>query len=248
MSIRCWWVMATVVAAVPAAGASEPTRLRVLTELESTSVAKNRMEAFLARNGCVAELVFEPGAPSHLSFHPDQGRGELFLRALSQVGTAPVPVWVTRATAGVRGLAELQGRDVSVVAGADPVGGELALEALAQQGVRPSRGQRYEAADYSSALGLLLHNNTHAAVSELAFVQPLMATQGLVITWQGATVEGAGWYAGTQEFDPEGAVAPCLTALAKLKRQDDRQIFQIFPEWVYQFSAPESRQHKESSQ
>lgn len=247
MDLR-WCVVAVVVAALPVANASEPVRLLVQTELQATAVATTRLQRFLADNACSAEIVFEPGAPSQLSFHPDQGPGEPLLRAVNRNGTAPVPVWVTRATAGVRKLAELKGRDVSLVAGADPVAGQQALAALAKHGVTPTRGQRYEAADYSSALGLLLHNNTHGSVSELGFVQPFLQKQGLVISWQGQPVDGAGWYAGPQEAGSRAAIASCLTALARLRRQDDRQIFQIFPEWVHNFVAPESRQHRDSSQ
>lgn len=126
--------------------------------------------------------------------------------AVSADGQDPVPVWVTRKTAGVRTLGELEGRDVSLLAGTDPLSGRLALKALAAEGVTPKRGQRYEAGDFSSALGLLLHNNTHAAVSEL------------------------------------GLVTPCLKALLELKRSDDRQIFNLFPEWVYGFASPDSLQ------
>ncbi|MFO8141045.1 MAG: PhnD/SsuA/transferrin family substrate-binding protein [Marinobacter sp.] len=241
MSNLCWCVLAVLMVAAPAANASEPVRLLVQTELQATAVAKNRLQRFLADNGCKAEIVFGQGAPGHLSFNPAPGPGELLLRAVNRNGTAPVPVWVTRATAGVRKLAELQGRDVSLVAGADPVAGQQALAALAQHGIKPTRGQRYEAADYSSALGLLLHNNTHASVSELGFVQPFLQSQSLVISWQGQPIEGAGWYAGPQEAGAKAAVASCLTALTRLKRQDHRQIFQIFPEWVSRFSAPEPR-------
>ena len=237
--------MALLVAVAPVGCASEPVRLLVQTELQATAVAENRLERFLAAQGCRAEVGFEQSGSSHLTFHPDQGPGERLLSALNRNVMAPVPVWVTRATAGVRGLKELEGRDVSLVAGPDPVGGNLALAALADLGVKPTRGQRYEAADYSSALGLLLHNNTHAAVSELGFVQPFTQRQGLVITWQGQPVDGAGWYAGTEQAGTDAAIANCLTALTRLNRQDDRQIFQIFPEWVHYFSAPESRQLKD---
>jgi hypothetical protein len=157
-----------------------------------------------------------------------------------------VPVWVTRKTSGVRSLAELQGRDVSLVAGADPVGGTAALQALAGQGVTPTRGQRYFAADYSSALGLLLHNNTHAAVSELGFVSGLLESQGLAVTWQGQPVEGAGWY----QTALEGSASQldlCLAALTRIRRSDDRQVFQLFPEWVSGFVPPESTQEKDSA-
>lgn len=228
-------------AAVPAAEAGGLVQLKVQTEARSTVVSKNRLERFLAENGCQAELVFDQGAPSHLSFSRGQGVGQPLLLAVNRESTAPTPVWVTRATAGVRALAELRGRDVSVVAGSDPIGSRLALAALAEKGVEPDPGQRYETADYSSALGLLLHNNTHASVSELGFVRPFLASQGLVITWQGQPVEGAGWYAGRLHTKANTDTDRCLTALANLEREDDRQTFQIFPEWVYRFVAPQSK-------
>jgi hypothetical protein len=35
---------------------------------------------------------------------------------------------------------------------------------------------------------------------------------------------------------------PCLKALLELKRSDDRQIFNLFPEWVHGFAPPDSQQ------
>ncbi len=251
-------LMATGLAPVFPALAGENVELRVYTELSSYTVAQNRLKAYLDRQGCDASVkiaVAEPvagaefgdwGVRSGLVFSAQPVGGERALKAVNATGQSPVPVWVTRKTSGVRSLAELHGRDVSLVAGADPVGAAAALQALAGQGVTPSRGQRYFAADYSSALGLLLHNNTHAAVSELGFVSGLMESQGLAVTWQGQPVEGAGWYQTASEGSAR-QVDLCLAALTRIQRSDDRQMFQLFPEWVSGFVSPESTQEKDSA-
>ncbi len=234
---------------VPAKGlADSPVILQVSTDARSTTVASHRLEHYLKANDCSAKLVFEPARKVDLIFRMPGTKTQKapVLRAVNRNGQNPIPVWVTRKTAGVRSLGELQGRDVSLVAGIDPVGGSLALQALAEQGVNPTRGQRYEAGDFSSALGLLLHNNTHAAVSELGLVTPFLEKQGLTITWQGQPVTGAGWYV-TASDAADIPMSKCLAALGKLKRSDDRQIFQIFPEWVTGFAAPESQPNKETS-
>lgn len=220
---------------------SEIVILRVDTAATSTSVAGNRLEQYLMDKGCHAQIVFDQAAEPDLAFRVTGGSGEWLLTAVNRDGTNPVPVWVTRKSSGVRSLSELQGRDVSLVAGADPVGGQAALKALADHGVLTARGQRYEAADYSSALGLLLHNNTHAAVSELGFVRPFLEPQGLELRWQGEPISGAGWYQRHSRAIDEPGVRPCLTALADLRRTDDRQIFQIFPEWVSGFAVTHSQ-------
>lgn len=223
-----------------------PVRLDVETEARSVNVASYRLQRYLGKQNCKAELVFsqagegEGQVESDLVYRQDGWEGRLRLRAVNADGQDPVPVWVTRKTAGVRTLGELEGRDVSLVAGTDPLSGQLALMALAAEGVTPKRGQRYEAGDFSSALGLLLHNNTHAAVSELGLVTPFLEPQGLAITWQGKPVSGAGWYAGTDTTNP--GLQPCLRALLELKRSDDRQIFNLFPEWVHGFAPPDSLQ------
>jgi len=229
--------------------AEDPVILQVFTEARSTVVASHRLKRYLEEAGCSAELVFGPKPNADLVFRPAgyKTTNTPVLRAVNRDGQDPVPVWVTRKTAGVSSLAQLQGRDVSLIAGSDPVGGSLALEALAEHGVEPARGQRYEAGDFSSALGLLLHNNTHAAVSELGLVTPFLENQGLAVTWQGQPVTGAGWYEVPPQAEPDAGIADCLMALSKLKRNDDRQIFQIFPEWVSGFAAPESQPNKETS-
>lgn len=222
------------------AQAAGPLELQVYTDARSTTVASHRLQAYLDESGCRAVLVFNDKPRGELIFH-SQGQSDEkpLLPAVNRDGKAPVPVWVTRKTAGVGSLSELEGRDVSLVAGNDPLAGALALKALAAQGVSPNSGQIYEAGDFSSALGLLLHNNTHAAASELGLVRPTLDSQGLAITWQGDPVPGAGWYAPGQL--PESAnTRDCIRALTTIERRDDRQIFRIFPEWVSGFRAPES--------
>ncbi|ABM20196.1 hypothetical protein DET61_10760 [Marinobacter nauticus] len=239
------WLFMLWASTVSAGQFSGPVRLEVETESRSVTVASYRLQRYLDKQNCKAELVFnqavegEAQVESDLVYRQDGWEGRLRLRAVNADGQDPVPVWVTRKTAGVRTLGELEGRDVSLVAGTDPLSGRLALKALAAEGVRPKRGQRYEAGDFSSALGLLLHNNTHAAVSELGLVTPFLESQGLAITWQGKSVSGAGWYAGTDTTNP--GLQPCLRALLELKRSDDRQIFNLFPEWVHGFATPDSQ-------
>ena len=245
----------TSLAGMPAL-AAEPVVLQVITDARSTTVASNRLEAALEGSGCPAKLVFTQSdrsaesASAELVFRisADANESKPLLVAVNADGTAPVPVWVTRKTAGVGSLAELEGRDVSLVAGSDPVAGSLALQALAQHGVTPTRGQRYEAGDFNSALGLLLHNNTHAAASELGLVRPFLDSQGLAINWRGQPVTGAGWYATRPEAVNDGRVQPCLAALSALERSANRQIFRIFPGWVAGFTTPESQLNKDTSQ
>lgn len=236
------WLFVLCTSAVSAGQFSGPVRLEVHTEARSVTVASYRLQRYLDTQNCTAELVFNQAGDGDgdLVYRQHGLADRLKLRAVNADGQDPVPVWVTRKTAGVRTLGELEGRDVSLIAGTDPLSGQLALKALAAEGVTPKRGQCYEAGDFSSALGLLLHNNTHAAVSELGLVTPFLESQGLAITWQGEPVSGAGWYAGTDTTDP--GLQPCLKALLELKRSDDRQIFNLFPEWVYGFASPDSLQ------
>lgn len=87
--------------------------------------------------------------------------------------------------------------------------------------------------------------DTQNCTAELVFNQAgdgdlVYRQEGLAITWQGEPVSGAGWYAGTDTTNP--GLQPCLKALLELKRSDDRQIFNLFPEWVYGFASPDSLQ------
>ncbi|WP_404364764.1 PhnD/SsuA/transferrin family substrate-binding protein [Marinobacter sp.] len=198
--------------------------------------ARRRLARYLEDERCVAEihftgadpemaLVFQPGIP-------EAGEPPVLL-AVNRHGSLPAPAWITRRTAGVRHIAELQGRDLATVAGSrDPLGAMLPLAALEQAGVSPTSDQLYEAGDYSSALALLLHNNAHAAVSELGFVAPFLDKNDLVVTWAGKPVVAAGWY--RREGWTEGA-AVCELALARIQRGDDRQMFAAFPQWVEGF-------------
>lgn len=236
----CLWLMACSVGATGAGRPVEPAsvRLEMWTEARSTTMASYRLQRYLAARRCHAELVFNRSGDGDLVYRTGSRGERPMLRSVNADGRNPVPVWVTRTSAGVGSLRELEGRDVALVAGSDPLSGAQALEALAAHGVRPGKGQRYEAGDFSSALGLLLHNNTHAAVSELGLVRPFLEPQGLTITWQGQPVQGAGWHVSTTANRP--ALEACRQALLELRRGDDRQIFTLFPEWVSGFAPPDS--------
>ncbi len=231
-----------------AAGNSSPLAIRIQSVTEVTAVARHRLASFLEQAGCLADVQF--GAPEQnlvLEFRPGEvGAGnEPVLLATNRTGNRPTPVWVTRRTAGVGSIAELAGRDLAIVAGPDPLGSRLALAALTKAGVTPTRHQLYEAGDFSSALGLLLHNNTHASVSEAGFVEPMLEKNGLVVTWAGKPVSAGGWYRG------EGwnmSALLCEDALAGLTRSGDRQIFMVFPEWVHGFSRLDRLDSEEVSQ
>jgi len=243
---RPWLPVVLAVLATADPVRAEPVfRLHIETDARSTTVAANRLQSWLERAGCQVELNFNEDAGSDLAFRLDSEGERPVLAAVNRDGRYPVPVWVTRKTAGVRSIAELAGRDVSLVDSEDALGRDLPLQALSRHGVHPTPGQRYEAGDFSSALGLLLHNNTHAAASELGLVRPMLESQGLAITWQGEPVPGAGWYRpATANNNP--LAKHCTDALLSLRRDHDRQIFRIFPEWVYRFAAPESIAEKET--
>lgn len=205
------------------------------TASSAVAVARYRLNAYLQAQGCSADIRFDVQAPDlALAFLADGAAGDSvpILEAVNRNGQRPVPVWVTRSTAGVRDIGELQDRDLATIAGKDPVGAQLPLAALSQRGIRPKREQIHEAGDYSSALGLVLHNNTHAAVSELGFVQQFLTSNRLVVSWQGSPVKAAGWYrqAGWSE-----AAGVCEQALARSQRAEDTQMFSAFPEWVTGF-------------
>jgi len=212
-----------------------------------TDVARYRLTEYLQNQGCSADIRFDVDVPGlalvFLSARTeDPGPA---LAAVNRNRQLPVPVWVTRKTAGVRHIRELRGRDLATVAGRDPVGRDLPLAALREQGITPEPEQLYEAGDYSSALGLLLHNNTHGAVSELGFVSPLLAGNNLVVSWRGNRLRSAGWYR-RDGWNP--SVTACEQALANMQREDDPQVFAIFPEWVTGFALPDSQSSEDSEQ
>lgn len=212
-----------------------------------SEVSRRRLEGYLQAEGCRAQVRFNGDDPATaLVFRSGvAASGAPVLVAVSRDGGLPVPAWITRRTAGVKAIGELLGRDLSTVAGGDPVGAELPLAALRQAGVVPETGQLYEAGDYSSALGLLLHNNTHASVSELGFVRPLLEKNDLVITWAGEPLTAAGWYRETGWTSDAGT---CEQALSRWQRGDDRQAFAAFPEWVNGFAWPDSLNSEDSNQ
>ncbi|PHQ27354.1 hypothetical protein CLH62_07225 [Marinobacter guineae] len=240
-----------VLAGLLLATAASAEDARILIGIESatsvTDVARYRLTEYLQTQGCEADIRFNTRASGlALAFAPGMpGNSSPILVAVNRDGQLPVPVWVTRKTAGVRHIRELQGRDLATVAGADPLGASLPLAALQQQGVTPEPGQLYEAGDFSSALGLLLHNNTHAAVSELGFVTPFLAGNNLVVSWQGEPVKAAGWY---RRAGWNNGAKACEQALARKQRLDDPQIFVIFPEWVNGFALPDSQYSEDSNQ
>lgn len=222
---------------VHASAGDARVRIGVESATAVTEVARYRLTEYLRARGCEADIRFNVAAPSlALAFRPGTALDSApVLEAVNRNGQRPVPVWVTRKTAGVRHIRELQGRDLATVAGKDPLGAAIPLAALRQHGIMPLSGQLYEAGDYSSALGLLLHNNTHAAVSELEFVRPFLTGNNLVVSWQGEPAMVAGWY---REGGWIRAAEACEHALAQRQRSDDPQMFVIFPEWVFGFALP----------
>ncbi|MCG7198555.1 phosphate/phosphite/phosphonate ABC transporter substrate-binding protein [Marinobacter pelagius] len=221
-------------------------RISIQSVTEVTDVAGYRLTRQLAEGGCEATVQFGEAEPDAvLEFRIGETAIEAVLVASNRNGDPPRPAWVTRRTAGVGSITELAGRDLATVAGPDPLGARLPLAALAEVGVRPAREQLYEAGDYSSALGLLLHNNTHAAVTEVGFVEPMLENNGLVVTWAGNPVRAGGWYRGAGW---NRSALACEEVLAGLTRRGDRQIFMVFPEWVHGFARPERLNSEEVSQ
>lgn len=249
-----WWALPGVaMAGLLSTAHASAENARVPIGIESAAgaatVSRYRLTEYLRTQGCEADirvgasepdlaLAFLPGIPRDAEPAP-------VLEAVNRDGKLPVAVWVTRRTAGVRSLGELQSRDLATVAGSDPLGASLPLVALEEQGIVPEPGQLYEAGDYSSALGLLLHNNTYAAVSELGFVEPFLTRNSLVVSWSGEPAMAAGWY---RKAGWNHTVEACEQALATLKRADDRQKFAIFPEWVYGFALPDRQTSKDITQ
>lgn len=212
--------------------------IAIETANTAIEVARYRLTEYLQAQGCSADIRWDTGAPGlALAFLPGSAAAdsEPILEAVNRDGQRPVPVWVTRRTAGVTDIRQLQGRDLATVAGKDTLGAALALAALSQQGITPQPEQIYQAGDYSSALGLLLHNNTHAAVSELGFVLPLLTANSLVVSWQGNPVQAAGWY---RQDGWSADAEVCEQALTRSQQTEDPQMFAAFPEWVFGFALP----------
>jgi len=222
-------------AAITAEGL-QPIVLTIDSVTRVTDVARYRLSQHLARQGCLAEIRFnrEPEAAALMfSLSAQDSQGTVVLSAKNRDGDWPRSVWVTRRTAGVRSVSDLAERDLATVAGRDPLASALPLAALEAAGVYPAPARFYESGDFSSALGLLLHNNTHAAASEAGFAGQFLESRDLVITWLGDPVKSVGWYRGNGWS--EQALA-CEEALGNLRRADDKQAFEVFPEWVHGFA------------
>lgn len=219
-----------------AAGEPAPVVLTVESVTRVTDVAGYRLGQHLAEQGCQADIRFDsvrPMAALMFRFSAKGSQGTVVLSAKNRDGEWPRPVWITRRTAGVRSVADLESRDLATVAGQDPLASMLPLAALGAVGIDPKPERIYESGDFSSALGLLLHSNTHAAVSETGFAGQFLKSRDLVITWSGPPVKTVGWYRG--DGWSEQALA-CEDALSHLSRMDDKQAFAVFPEWVHGFA------------
>src|SRR5690606_41769518 len=85
-----------------------PVRLDVETEARSVNVASYRLQRYLDKQNCKAELVFSQAgegagqAGSDLVYRRDGVAGRLKLRAVNADGKGPGPIWVTRRTGGER--------------------------------------------------------------------------------------------------------------------------------------------------
>lgn len=231
---------------LPTLGVAESSRVEVVVALPApdSQQAIRRLQLALAEQGCEARTDYSdpgyaaPDSPTTLTFRYQEREGlapPADLIAVNRKGELPVPVWVTRRTAGVRTLAELEDRDLAVVADDDPIGARQPLAALAEAGVRWAPGQIYQTRDFGSAVSLLLHNNTHAAASEQGLVGAYLDNQGLEILWRGEPVRLGGWYRGAEAAV---AVDTCLAALQKLDRDSYPQAFRAFPEWIHSFRMP----------
>jgi hypothetical protein len=246
----CIVVLADLLSGAHASADDTPVQIGIEPAANVTGVAaRYRLTQFLRSQGCNADIRPDLTAPdlalAFLTGIPDDSAAAPVLTAVNRDGHLPVPVWVTRRPAGVRSISELHGRDLATVAGRDPLGADLPLAALKNEGITPEPGQLYEAGDFSSALGLLLHNNTHAAVSELGFIQPFLTRNSLVVSWHGEPVKAAGWY---RQAGWERVAKACEQALARTQRADDPQMFRIFPEWVYGFAVPDSQYSEDVTQ
>ena len=109
-----------------------PILIGVESATSVTDVARYRLTEYLRDQGCRAELRFNTEvsglALAFLSETPE-GRAPILV-AVNRNGQLPVPVWVTRRTAGVRHIRDLKGRDLATVAGRDPLGASLPLAEL----------------------------------------------------------------------------------------------------------------------
>ena len=242
---------ATLAVGLPVSGGaneqSDPV-LAVETGKANPEVARNRLEKSLREQGCSLRVVFDNDTDdAAMLFRVGTPADEPHpvLIAVNRDLALPRPVWVTRRTAGVRSLSGLVDRDLSIVTGPDPLGAELPLAALARAGIHPAPEQLYGAGDYGSALGLLLHNNTHASVAEAGWLEPLREKNDLVVTWAGKPSVQAGWYRGPRW---SSAFASCEQVVAGLRREDDRQKFSVFPGWVFGFLPPGEIPSKEGVQ
>lgn len=218
-----------------------PVVLTVDSVTRVTDVARYRLSQHLARQGCSADIRFnrEPRVAALMfSFSAQGSQRAVVLSAKNRDGEWPRPAWITRRTAGVRSISELKARDLATVAGEDPLASTLALAALGAAGIHPEPESIYESGDFSSALGLLLHNNTHAAVSEAGFAGEFLESRDLVITWRGDPVKTVGWYRGAGWSEQARA---CEEALSHLSRTDDKQAFAVFPEWVHGFARTDNQ-------
>jgi len=221
---------------VTAAEALLPVVLTVDSATRVTDVAGYRLGQRLAEQGCQADIRFGNAHPMDalmFRFSAQGSQDQVALSARNRDGEWPRPAWITRRTAGVRSVSELEARDLATVAGRDPLASRLPLAALGAAGIHPEPERIYESGDFSSALSLLLHNNTHAAVSEAGFAGQFLERRDLVIIWLGAPVKTVGWYRG--DGWSEQALA-CEEALSHLSRMDDEQAFAVFPEWVHGFA------------
>ena len=229
-------VLMLCMAGAATAGELSPILLTIDSVTRVTDVARYRLGQHLAEQGCQADIRFDRKVPMvALMFRLSaQGSQEtMALSAKNRDGEWPRPAWITRRTAGVRSVSELEARDLATVSGGDPLASALPLSALEAAGIHPEPERIYESGDFSSALGLLLHNNAHAAVSEAGFAGQFLERQDLLITWLGAPVKTVGWYRGVGWS--ERALA-CEKALGHLSRMDDKQAFAVFPEWVHGFA------------
>ncbi|MDS1311357.1 PhnD/SsuA/transferrin family substrate-binding protein [Marinobacter xiaoshiensis] len=229
--------------AMPVAQAAREARvvLTIDSVTQVTDVARYRLGQHLAKQGCQADIRFnrDPDkAALVFSLSGEGNPGAAALIANNRDGDWARPVWITRKTAGVRSISELKDRDLATVAGEDPFASKLPLAALGAAGIYPPQEKIYEAGDYSSALSLLLHNNTHAAMSEAGFAGQFLTSRDLEILWLGSPVKTVGWYRGKGWSEQ---AQNCEEALSRLSRTDDKQAFSVFPEWVHGFARTDNQ-------